>query len=140
MLLGLSWALAYELVALLGTGAFSGPGLGEAERPSFIYFSFVTLTTVGYGDIVPETQKGRVAATFLMLTGITSLGVVSGVLASAFRLGAAGTTGGSAPPANGAPEDVRTELAVMRGQMAAIEQHIAVLAAPRPAPPSSDDG
>jgi len=53
LLLGLAWALAYESVALLATEAFSGPGVAAPERGRFIYFSFVTLTTVGYGDVTP---------------------------------------------------------------------------------------
>ena len=48
----------------------------------------MTLTTVGYGDIVPQTEKGRLAGTFLMVTGIATLGLSSGTLASLFRLSA----------------------------------------------------
>jgi hypothetical protein len=69
LLLGLAWALAYELVALRASGAFSGAGLGEAERPAFIYFSFVTLTTVGYGDVTPVHPVARSLAVAEALTG-----------------------------------------------------------------------
>jgi hypothetical protein len=69
LLLGLGWALAYELVALLAAGAFSGTGLGGAERPSFVYFSFVTLTTVGYGDVTPVHPIARSLAVAEALTG-----------------------------------------------------------------------
>ena len=69
LLLGLAWALAYELVALLATGAFSGTGLGEGERPQFVYFSFVTLTTVGYGDVTPVHPVARSLAVAEALTG-----------------------------------------------------------------------
>jgi hypothetical protein len=69
LLLGLAWALAYELVALLATGAFSGSGLGVPERPSFVYFSFVTLTTVGYGDVTPVHPVARSLAVAEALTG-----------------------------------------------------------------------
>ena len=69
LLLGLGWALAYELVALLAAGAFSGTGLGAAERPSFVYFSFVTLTTVGYGDVTPVHPVARSLAVAEALTG-----------------------------------------------------------------------
>ena len=50
-----------------------------------LWWGIVTLTTVGYGDIVPKTEKGRLAGVFLMLTGVATLGVISGTLASAFR-------------------------------------------------------
>ena len=56
LLLGLMWALAYELVLLQIPGAFQPAEMGErhgALMPSLVYFSFVTLTTVGYGDITP---------------------------------------------------------------------------------------
>jgi hypothetical protein len=69
LLLGLSWALAYELVALLAAQAFSGAGLGEGHRTSYIYFSFVTLTTVGYGDITPVHPVARSLAVAEALTG-----------------------------------------------------------------------
>ena len=69
LLLGLTWALAYELVALLAAGAFAGTGLGGSERPDFIYFSFVTLTTVGYGDVTPIHPVARSLAVTEALTG-----------------------------------------------------------------------
>jgi voltage-gated potassium channel Kch len=69
LLLGLAWTLAYELVAFRAAGAFSGTGLGGAERPDFIYFSFVTLTTVGYGDVTPVDPVARSLAVAEALTG-----------------------------------------------------------------------
>jgi hypothetical protein len=69
LLLGLVWALAYELVALGAAGAFSGTGLSGAGRPDLIYFSFVTLTTVGYGDVTPVHPVARSLAVAEALTG-----------------------------------------------------------------------
>ena len=69
LLLGLAWALAYESVALLATGAFSGASVAGAGRPRFIYFSFVTLTTVGYGDVTPVHPVARSLAIAEALTG-----------------------------------------------------------------------
>ncbi len=69
LLLGLTWALAYELVALRAAGAFAGTGLGGSGRPDFIYFSFVTLTTVGYGDVTPVHPVARSLAVAEALTG-----------------------------------------------------------------------
>ena len=51
-----------------------------------LWWGVVTITTVGYGDIVPETRVGRVTATVLMLTGVALLGTVAASLASLFRL------------------------------------------------------
>jgi Ion channel len=69
LLLGLAWALAYELVALRATGAFSGTGPTGPGRHPFIYFSFVTLTTVGYGDVTPVHPVARSLAVTEALVG-----------------------------------------------------------------------
>ena len=69
LLLGLAWALAYETVALLATGAFSGASLAGPDRQRFVYFSFVTLTTVGYGDVTPVHPVARSLAVAEALTG-----------------------------------------------------------------------
>jgi len=56
LLMGLIWALLYTLSNLYFTGAFNGiKTMPEwyLVFPEFIYFSFVTLTTLGYGDITP---------------------------------------------------------------------------------------
>lgn len=47
-----------------------------------LWWAFVTVTTVGYGDLTPATGVGRTLAVFLMLGGIALLGVVTGTLAS----------------------------------------------------------
>ncbi len=73
LLLGLSWAFAYKVVALLWPDAFaslSGPVHPSADLTArFVYFSFVTLTTVGYGDITAVHPVGRSLATAEALVG-----------------------------------------------------------------------
>jgi voltage-gated potassium channel len=72
-----------------------------------LWWGIVTLTTVGYGDIVPKTATGRWAGVTIMLTGIAVLGVLAGSLASFFRLepesGAADEPAPSADEVDGAP-------------------------------------
>ena len=64
----------------------------HATNPEFanvgdaLWWGIVTLTTVGYGDIVPKTSTGRWAAVAIMLTGVATLGVLAGSMASFFRL------------------------------------------------------
>ena len=64
LILGMIWSLAYNLTALLIPGAFniqgpSTPGDIESMQPHLLYFSFVTLTTLGYGDIVAVHPMAR---------------------------------------------------------------------------------
>lgn len=47
-----------------------------------VWWAFVTITTVGYGDLAPITEEGRMIAVALMLGGIALLGVVTATLAS----------------------------------------------------------
>lgn len=71
LLLGLAWAFAYELVRLHWPDAFAGaiPDTHGDLTPQFVYFSFVTLTTCGYGDIAALHPVARSLVTFEMLIG-----------------------------------------------------------------------
>jgi hypothetical protein len=69
LLLGIIWAHAYSLIALLRPGAFSGP-ISPADGPgAWLYFSFVTLTTVGYGDVLPVHPAARSLAMLEAVVG-----------------------------------------------------------------------
>jgi hypothetical protein len=71
LLLGMIWAEAYTLAAHLNSASFTG-NLGEgrtAVSAGLTYFSFVTLATVGYGDILPATLVTRTLANIEGLIG-----------------------------------------------------------------------
>lgn len=69
LLFGLIFAHAYSLVALVRPGAFSGPVSPTDGPRAFFYFSFVTLTTVGYGDVLPVHPAARALANLESVTG-----------------------------------------------------------------------
>ncbi len=49
-----------------------------------MWWALQTVTTVGYGDVVPASDAGRAVATFLLLGGLSLISVVTGVITSAF--------------------------------------------------------
>jgi hypothetical protein len=62
LLLGVTWSVVYALVEKLLPGSFSGISISDTAiwTSEWLYFSFVTLTTLGYGDILPLTATARV--------------------------------------------------------------------------------
>src|SRR5271156_4734211 len=87
--IGITWGYAYYLVSLLSTGAlrFNSP-LQPYEIPvaRYIYFSFMTLTTVGYGDVVPLHPLARTIAVSEALIGqLYPAVLIAGVLGMALQ-------------------------------------------------------
>jgi len=72
LLLGITWAFFFMLAYAVNSGAFKGLTPGESPnevRRDLFYFSFVTLSTLGYGDIVPATRGARSLAVGEALLG-----------------------------------------------------------------------
>ena len=57
-----------------------GPNEGFSSIPKSIYWTIVTITTVGYGDIIPTTPVGQLIAALAMLTGYSIIAVPTGIL------------------------------------------------------------
>jgi hypothetical protein len=70
LLIGLFFATTYRFLSAVQDAAFFGGEMaGQNEAGDFHYFSFITLTTTGFGDFVPATDAGRAVAILEALTG-----------------------------------------------------------------------
>jgi len=73
LMLGVAWAQGYSMLALVEPGSFSFNGelieMGAEPFDRFLSFSFVTLTTLGYGNILPMTPKADALAIAEAITG-----------------------------------------------------------------------
>ena len=72
------------LVVLLGTLMYvvEGQQNGFDNIPKSIYWSIVTLTTVGYGDVVPFTTLGKLIASVIMIMGYGIIAVPTGIVSA----------------------------------------------------------
>ncbi len=72
------------LVIIIGTLMYyiEGPENGFTSIPTSIYWSIVTLTTVGYGDISPQTSIGQFLASTIMIIGYAIIAVPTGIVSA----------------------------------------------------------
>ncbi len=86
LLLGTIWAVAYSLVDIVSPGSFTGfsPQDGRGWDSEWLYFSFVTMTTLGYGDILPVSATARVLAYLQAIFGQFYLAILVAGLVSAY--------------------------------------------------------
>ena len=72
------------IALLMGTLLYvvEGPERGYTSIPVAMYWAIVTMTTVGYGDITPSTDLGRVIASVMMLLGWGILAVPTGIVSA----------------------------------------------------------
>ena len=77
LFIGIMWALLYLVIETVSPGSFAmtngskfpGTYAHPAYFSQFMYYSFVTMTTLGYGDIVPLTNPARAFATLEAVVG-----------------------------------------------------------------------
>ncbi len=72
------------LVVLIGALMYmiEGPAHGFHDIPTSMYWAIVTLTTVGYGDLSPQTPMGKLLASVVMVLGYAIIAVPTGIVTS----------------------------------------------------------
>ncbi|MDP2602903.1 MAG: ion transporter [Deltaproteobacteria bacterium] len=70
------------VVVIIGSAmyAIEGEENGFSDIPTSIYWAIVTMTTVGYGDISPQTALGKALASIVMIIGYSMLAVPTGIV------------------------------------------------------------
>lgn len=80
--------LAFVMLVVLVMGTLmyvvEGPANGYTSIPLSVYWAITTMTTVGFGDITPKTDLGRVIASMMMLLGWGTLAVPTGIVSAEF--------------------------------------------------------
>ncbi len=86
LLLGSVWSSLYAGLFTIDPAAFSGvpEGVGFLSSGEWLYFSFVTLTTLGYGDIVPVSQTARTLAFVQAIVGQFYMAILVAGLVGAY--------------------------------------------------------
>ncbi|RYE06929.1 MAG: two pore domain potassium channel family protein, partial [Sphingobacteriales bacterium] len=72
-------------VVVMGTIMYvvEGPENGFTSIPQSIYWAIITITTVGYGDIVPMTVVGKLISSLVMIIGYAIIAVPTGIFTAA---------------------------------------------------------
>lgn len=74
------------LVTILGSLMYliEGEANGFTSIPRSIYWAIVTITTVGYGDIWPQTELGQTLASFAMIIGYATIAIPTGIISAEY--------------------------------------------------------
>jgi hypothetical protein len=118
---------AYVIVAFWGLGVVV---FGVVERlvdpDTFdnvwlgMWWAIQTVTTVGYGDVVPGSTAGKVIASFMMLGGLSLFAVVTGAITSAFVAQAERRMAGD--PVVEKLEELSAEVSALRADLARLDR------------------
>ena len=89
-LLGFTWSVFYAVLETIKPGNFSGPLAAGADGivtwSDFIYSSFTTLTTLGYGDIAPATYVARSLAILEASVGVLFVAILVARLVGLYQI------------------------------------------------------
>ena len=84
MIIGLLGGFLADLLEYVEPGSYYHSTGVELEMYNFIYYSYVTMTSLGYGDIIPVTNESQALALVMILTGQLYLAVIIAINVSKF--------------------------------------------------------
>jgi len=89
LLIGMAWFALYSTIEIVSPGSFLQTTGTSTSRPAdLLYFSLATLTTLGYGDIVPGTGEVRMLSALEAAAGVLYVAITVAQLVSAYKQGA----------------------------------------------------
>ena len=104
--------LQFGALAILSAEQYA-PDANITSASDAIWWTYVTITTVGYGDHYPVTNGGRIVGILVMTAGVGLFGTLSGFLANAFL---------TPPRQTGAEEPVDANASDPKAQLTAIKR------------------
>ena len=88
LILGMFWYGLYNLIDTVAPGSFAhmrAAAPGGIPRGSLLYFSFITLTTTGYGDVLPVSPVAQMAAALEAVTGVLYIAITVARLVASYQ-------------------------------------------------------
>lgn len=86
LLLGMQWFALYSVIDVLSPGSIQHSSSATADRHAeLLYFSLVTLSTIGYGDVLPLHGEVRMLAALEGIAGVLYIAITVALLVSAYR-------------------------------------------------------
>jgi hypothetical protein len=88
LLMGFAWGSFYSFIERISPGSFqfaAAPDAPLSRMWTLLYYSFVTLTTLGYGDIVPATDLARSVAVIEAVMGVMYVAIIIARLAGLYK-------------------------------------------------------
>jgi len=86
LLLGMQWFAIYSAIDVLSPGSIQRSASAAADRHAeLLYFSLVTLSTIGYGDVIPLHGEVRMLAALEGIAGVLYIAITVALLVSAYR-------------------------------------------------------
>jgi hypothetical protein len=80
LLFGIAGSFIFNSIYLNFPGSFNMPEISQGSISNFVYYTFVTLSTTGYGDITPVTQIARSTSIFFSVAGQLYMAMIVAVL------------------------------------------------------------